>query len=159
MNINIIAVGKVKEKYILNGIDEFKKRLSVHAKVNIIEVSDEAAPENLSANEMEIVKNREGEKILKKIKDSDYVITLEIKGKKLTSEKFASLVEKTALDGHSTIDFVIGGSLGLSQEVMKRSDYALSFSDMTFPHQLMRLILIEQVYRAYRIINNYPYHK
>lgn len=159
MNINIIAVGKVKEKYILNGIDEFKKRLSVHAKVNIIEVSDEAAPENLSANEMEIVKNREGERILKKIKDSDYVITLEIKGKKLTSEKFASLVEKTALDGHSTIDFVIGGSLGLSQEVMKRSDYALSFSDMTFPHQLMRLILIEQVYRAYRIINNYPYHK
>lgn len=159
MNINIIAVGKVKEKYILNGIDEFKKRLSVHAKVNIIEVSDEAAPENLSANEMEIVKNREGERILKKIKDSDYVITLEIKGKKLTSEKFASLVEKTALDGHSTTDFVIGGSLGLSQEVMKRSDYALSFSDMTFPHQLMRLILIEQVYRAYRIINNYPYHK
>lgn len=159
MNINIIAVGKVKEKYILNGIDEFKKRLSVHAKVNIIEVSDEAAPENLSANEMEIVKNREGERILKKIKDSDYVITLEIKGKKLTSEKFASLVEKTALDGHSTIDFVIGGSLGLSQEVIKRSDYALSFSDMTFPHQLMRLILIEQVYRAYRIINNYPYHK
>ena len=159
MNINIIAVGKVKEKYILNGIAEFKKRLTPHAKVNIIEVSDEAAPENLSNSEMEIVKNKEGEKILKKIKDQDYVVTLEIKGKKLTSEKFAEKIEEIQLGGNSTIDFVIGGSLGLSDEVMKRSNFALSFSDMTFPHQLMRLIFIEQVYRSFRIINNYPYHK
>lgn len=159
MNINIIAVGKVKEKYILNGIAEFSKRLTPHAKVNIIEVPDESAPENLSESEMEIVKNKEGEKLLKKIKDQDYVITLEIKGKKLTSEKFASKIEEIQLNGNSTIDFVIGGSLGMSEDVMKRSDFALSFSDMTFPHQLMRLILIEQIYRAYRIINNYPYHK
>lgn len=159
MNINIIAVGKVKEKYILNGIAEFKKRLTPHAKVNIIEVSDEAAPENLSNSEMEIVKSKEGEKILKKIKDQDYVVTLEIKGKNLSSEDFAKKIEDIQLNGKSTIDFVIGGSLGLSEEVMKRSNFALSFSKMTFPHQLMRLILIEQIYRAFRIINNFPYHK
>ncbi|MBP2025531.1 23S rRNA (pseudouridine(1915)-N(3))-methyltransferase RlmH [Peptoniphilus stercorisuis] len=159
MNINIIAVGRVKEKYILNGIAEFKKRLTPHAKINIIEVSDEAAPENLSNSEMEMVKAKEGEKILKKIKDQDYVITLEIKGKNLSSEDFAKKIENIQLNGKSTIDFVIGGSLGLSEEVMKRSNFALSFSDMTFPHQLMRLILIEQIYRAFRIINNFPYHK
>ena len=159
MNINIIAVGKVKEKYILEGIAEFKKRLTPHAKVTIIEVSDEAAPETLSDGEIEIVKNKEGEKILKKIKDQDFVITLEIKGKKLTSEKFAEKIEKIQVMGSSTIDFVIGGSLGMSDEVMKRSDFAVSFSDMTFPHQLMRLILIEQIYRSFRILNNFPYHK
>lgn len=159
MNINIIAVGRVKEKYILNGIAEFKKRLTPHAKINIIEVSDEAAPENLSNSEMEMVKAKEGEKILKKIKDQDYVVTLEIKGKNLSSEDFAKKIENIQLNGKSTIDFVIGGSLGLSEEVMKRSNFALSFSDMTFPHQLMRLILIEQIYRAFRIINNFPYHK
>ncbi|MGO1580543.1 MAG: 23S rRNA (pseudouridine(1915)-N(3))-methyltransferase RlmH [Peptoniphilaceae bacterium] len=159
MNINIICVGKVKEKYIKDGINEFLKRLSVHANTKIIEVSDESAPERLSESEMEIVKNKEGDRILKHIKDNDYLISLEIKGKKLSSEVFAKKIEDLQIHGVSTITFVIGGSLGLSDEVIKRSNFKLSFSDMTFPHQLMRLILLEQVYRAYRIINNFPYHK
>lgn len=159
MNINIICVGKVKEKYIKDGINEFLKRLSVHANTKIIEVSDESAPERLSESEIEIVKNKERDRILKHIKDNDYLISLEIKGKKLSSEIFAKKIEDLQIHGVSTITFVIGGSLGLSDEVIKRSNFKLSFSDMTFPHQLMRLILLEQVYRAYRIINNFPYHK
>ena len=159
MLIKIIAVGKVKEKYIKAGIDEFTKRLKVHTKLKIIEVADESASQNLSEAEMEIVKATEGEKILSKIKDDDYVIALEIDGKELDSLKFAKKIESLQLNGRSNIDFIIGGSLGLSDEVINRANYPLSFSKMTFPHQLMRLILIEQIYRAFRIINNYPYHK
>lgn len=159
LNIDIISVGKVKEKYIKLGIAEFSKRLSAHCKLNIIEVDDLSAAENLSDSEREIVKDKEAEKILSKIKDNHYVITLEILGNQLTSEKLAAKIENLTIQGHSNICFVIGGSLGLGKSVLDRSDYALSFSKFTFPHQLMRLILLEQIYRSFRIINNLPYHK
>ena len=159
MNINVIGVGKIKEKYLKLGIDEFKKRLSKYCKLDIIELDDEKAPEKLSEKEMILVKEKEGKKILSKIKDTSYVIALAIDGKNLSSEELADKMSDLAVRGNSNITFVIGGSLGLSDEVLDRADYKLSFSKMTFPHQLMRLILLEQVYRAYRINNNEPYHK
>lgn len=159
MNINVIGVGKIKEKYLKLGIDEFKKRLSKYCKLDIIELDDEKAPEKLSEKEMIKVKEKEGKKILSKIKDTSYVIALAIDGKNLSSEELADKMSDLAVRGNSNITFVIGGSLGLSDEVLDRADYKLSFSKMTFPHQLMRLILLEQVYRAYRINNNEPYHK
>ncbi|WP_300276351.1 23S rRNA (pseudouridine(1915)-N(3))-methyltransferase RlmH [Peptacetobacter sp.] len=159
MNINIIGVGKIKEKYLKLGIDEFKKRLSKYCKLDIIELDDEKAPEKLSEKEMLMVKDKEGKKILSKIKDTSYVIALAIDGKNLSSEELADKMSDLAVRGNSNITFVIGGSLGLSDEVLNRADYKLSFSKMTFPHQMMRLILLEQVYRAYRINNNEPYHK
>ena len=159
MNINVIGVGKIKEKYLKLGIDEFKKRLSKYCKLDIIELDDEKAPEKLSEKEMIMVKEKEGNKILSKIKDTSYVIALAIDGKNLSSEELADKMSDLAVRGNSNITFVIGGSLGLSDEVLDRADYKLSFSKMTFPHQLMRLILLEQVYRAYRINNNEPYHK
>ena len=159
MNINVIGVRKIKEKYLKLGIDEFKKRLSKYCKLDIIELDDEKAPEKLSEKEMIMVKEKEGKKILSKIKDTSYVIALAIDGKNLSSEELADKMSDLAVRGNSNITFVIGGSLGLSDEVLNRADYKLSFSKMTFPHQLMRLILLEQVYRAYRINNNEPYHK
>ena len=159
MRINIVCVGKIKEKYLKLGIDEFKKRLSKYCKLEIIELEDEKAPENLSDKEMLIIKEKEGNKILSKIKDNSYVIALAIDGKNLSSEELAQTINKLGVRGVSNITFVIGGSLGLSDEVLSRADYKLSFSKMTFPHQLMRLILLEQVYRAYRINNGEPYHK
>lgn len=159
MRINIVCVGKIKEKYLKLGIDEFKKRLSKYCKLEIIELEDETAPENLSDKEMLIIKEKEGKKILSKIKDNSYVIALAIDGKNLSSEELAQTINKLGVRGVSNITFVIGGSLGLSDEVLSRADYKLSFSKMTFPHQLMRLILLEQVYRAYRINNGEPYHK
>ncbi len=159
MNINVIGVGKIKEKYLKLGIDEFKKRLSKYCKLDIIELDDEKAPEKLSEKEMIMVKEKEGKKILSKIKDTSYVIALAIDGKNLSSEELADKMSDLAVRGNSNITFVIGGLLGLSDEVLDRADYKLSFSKMTFPHQLMRLILLEQVYRAYRINNNEPYHK
>ena len=159
MRINIVCVGKIKEKYLKLGIDEFKKRLSKYCKLEIIELEDEKAPENLSDKEMLIIKAKEGKKILSKIKDNSYVIALAIDGKNLSSEELAQTINKLGVRGVSNITFVIGGSLGLSDEVLSRADYKLSFSKMTFPHQLMRLILLEQVYRAYRINNGEPYHK
>ncbi|CDA11517.1 23S rRNA (pseudouridine(1915)-N(3))-methyltransferase RlmH [Intestinibacter bartlettii] len=159
MRINIVCVGKIKEKYLKLGIDEFKKRLSKYCKLEIIELEDEKAPENLSDKEMLIIKEKEGKKILSKIKDNSYVIALAIDGKNLSSEELAETINKLGVRGISNITFVIGGSLGLSDEVLSRADYKLSFSKMTFPHQLMRLILLEQVYRAYRINNGEPYHK
>lgn len=158
MNINILAVGKVKEKYIIMGIEEFAKRLTPHSNVKIIEVADEPAPEKYSQNEEEKVKQKEGEKLLKHISATDYTIALDLKGKTLSSEEFAEKIQSIMMES-SNINFVIGGSLGLSQEVLNICNYRLSFSKMTFPHQLMRLILIEQIYRAFRIINGYPYHK
>lgn len=159
MNINIITVGKLKEKYLKLGIDEFKKRLSKYCKLEIIELDDEKAPENLSDKEMEMIKDKEGKKILRKVKANSYVIALAIDGKNLSSEELASTIESLGVRGNSHITFVIGGSLGLSDEVLERADYKLSFSKMTFPHQLMRLILLEQVYRAFRINKGEPYHK
>ncbi|WP_196237928.1 23S rRNA (pseudouridine(1915)-N(3))-methyltransferase RlmH [Calidifontibacillus erzurumensis] len=159
VNISIFCVGKLKEKYLRQGIDEFLKRLGPYAKVDIIEVPDEKAPEHLSETEMEMVKEKEGERLLAKITDDTYVIILAIDGKMLSSEQFAKELDQLATYGKSKIAFVIGGSLGLSKKVEQRADYALSFSKMTFPHQLMRLILLEQIYRAFRINRGEPYHK
>ncbi|WP_456272900.1 23S rRNA (pseudouridine(1915)-N(3))-methyltransferase RlmH [Bacillus sp. AK031] len=159
MNISIVTVGKLKEKYLKQGIDEYLKRLSAYAKVEIIEVSDEKAPEELSETEMMQVKGKEGERILSKISPDTHVIALAIEGKMRTSEELADNLDKLATYGKSKVAFVIGGSLGLSDEVMKRADETLSFSKMTFPHQLMRLVLVEQIYRAFRINRNEPYHK
>ncbi|MFZ3590485.1 23S rRNA (pseudouridine(1915)-N(3))-methyltransferase RlmH [Bacillus sp. DJP31] len=159
MNISIITLGKLKEKYLKQGIDEYIKRLSAYAKVEIIELADEKAPENLSEAEMVQVKQKEGERILQKISQDTYVIALAIEGKMKSSEQLAEDLDKLATYGKSKVAFVIGGSLGLSDEVMKRADEKLSFSKMTFPHQLMKLILVEQIYRAYRINRGEPYHK
>lgn len=159
MNIRLITVGKIKEKYIQEGIKEYSKRLSRYCSLEIIEIEDEKAPENLSPKEMEIVKQREGERILAKIPQNSFVIGLLIEGKQLSSEDLAEKIDSLMVDGVSDISFIIGGSLGLSDEVISRSNFKLSFSKMTFPHQLMRMILLEQIYRAWRIIKNEPYHK
>jgi 23S rRNA (pseudouridine1915-N3)-methyltransferase len=159
VNISIVSVGKLKEKYLKLGIDEFTKRLTVYAKIELIEVPDEKAPEQLSDSEMEQVKHKEGEKILAKISPDTYVIALAIDGKMKSSEELADSIDKLATYGKSKIAFVIGGSLGLSKEVLQRADEKLSFSKMTFPHQMMKLILLEQVYRAFRINRGEPYHK
>ncbi|MFJ7639717.1 23S rRNA (pseudouridine(1915)-N(3))-methyltransferase RlmH [Peribacillus sp. NPDC097264] len=159
MKITIITVGKLKEKYLKQGMAEYTKRLGAYANIDFIEVPDEKAPENLSAADMDIVKQREGERILAKISQDTYVITLEINGKQLTSEQLATHIDQLATYGKSKLAFIIGGSLGLSADVISRSDYALSFSKMTFPHQLMKLVLLEQIYRAFRINRNEPYHK
>ncbi|OLS41392.1 23S rRNA (pseudouridine(1915)-N(3))-methyltransferase RlmH [Bacillus sp. MRMR6] len=159
MNISIVTVGKLKEKYLKQGIDEYLKRLSAYAKVDIVEVADEKAPEVLSEAEMVQVKQKEGERILAKISQDTYVIALAIQGKMQSSEELAESIDKLATYGKSKLAFVIGGSLGLSDEVIKRSNEQLSFSKMTFPHQLMKLILVEQIYRAFRINRGEPYHK
>lgn len=159
MKITIITVGKIKEKHFTAAIDEYAKRLTKYCNMTMIEVPDEKAPENLSDKEMVQVKDKEGERILSKIKDTQYVITLEIKGKQSTSEEFSEQLSLLGLGGQSDVVFVIGGSLGLSDQVIKRSNHALSFSKMTFPHQLMKVVLLEQIYRAFRIQKNEPYHK
>ncbi len=158
MKITIICVGKIKEKFYRQAIEEYAKRLSRYISLEIVEVADEKAPQTLSPAEEEIVKNKEGERILSKLKDG-YNVALAIEGKTFASEGFADLIAKKSIEGISHINFIIGGSLGLSPEVMKRADLSLSFSEMTFPHQLMRVILLEQIYRSFRIINNEPYHK
>ncbi|MFB9757335.1 23S rRNA (pseudouridine(1915)-N(3))-methyltransferase RlmH [Ectobacillus funiculus] len=159
MNISIISIGKLKEKYLKQGIDEYLKRLSSYAKVEIVELPDEKAPENLSDAEMLMVKEKEGIRILEKISEDTHVIALAIEGKMKSSEELAKDLDRLATYGKSKIAFIIGGSLGLSKDVMNRANDTLSFSKMTFPHQLMRLILLEQVYRAFRINRNEPYHK
>lgn len=159
MNISIVTVGKLKEKYLKQGIAEYTKRLSAYAKIDIIELPDEKAPENLSEIDMQIVKQKEGERILAKISSDTHVIALAIEGSMKTSEQLAENLDRLATYGKSKIAFVIGGSLGLSDDVMRRSNETLSFSKMTFPHQLMRLILVEQIYRAFRINRGEPYHK
>ena len=159
MNIHIISVGKIKEKYLKLGIEEFSKRLSSYCKLSIIELPDEQAPEHLSEKELEQIKNREGEKILSKVKQDDYVIVLDVKGSAMSSEQFAQKLAQISFSGKNQINFIIGGSNGLSEGVLKRADFKLSFSKMTFPHQLMRLILLEQIYRAFKIQRNEPYHK
>ena len=159
MKITLITVGKIKEKYLRDAIAEYSKRLSRYCKLEIIEVADEKTPDQASETVEENIRVKEGERILKYIREDMYVITLEIGGKMLSSEEFAGKIESLGIQGKSSIAFVIGGSIGLGKEVLRRSDYALSFSKMTFPHQLMRVILLEQVYRGYRIMNGEPYHK
>lgn len=149
MNIRVIGVGKIKEKYIQEGIKEFTKRLSRYCSLDIVEIDDEKAPENLSEKEMDMVKNKEGDKILSKIPQSSFVIALVIEGKQLSSEDLSIKMKELMINGTNDISFVIGGSLGLSKGVINRSNFKLSFSKMTFPHQLMRLILLEQVYRGW----------
>ena len=159
MKITLITVGKIKEKYLKDAIAEYSKRLSRYCKLEIVEVADEKTPDNASDTVEDAIRDKEGERILKYIKEDAYVITLEIAGKMLTSEEMAEKIEKLGVQGTSHITFIIGGSIGLSKVILKRSDYALSFSKMTFPHQLMRVILLEQIYRSYRIMNHEPYHK
>ncbi|GBD65987.1 23S rRNA (pseudouridine(1915)-N(3))-methyltransferase RlmH [Tetragenococcus halophilus] len=159
MNIKIISVGKLKEKYLVQGIQEYTKRLQAYTKIELIEVADEKAPENLSEAEMKKVKDKEGERILAKVRDTEFLFTLAIDGKNPTSEAFAKQIDQLTIGGRSHLTFVIGGSLGLSEEVLKRSNAQLSFGKMTYPHQLMRLILVEQIYRAFRINRGEPYHK
>jgi len=159
LNITIISVGKLKEKYLKMGIDEYVKRLGSYAKVDLVEVADEKAPEQLSEAEMDIVKRKEGERILAKINDGMYVIALAIDGKMKASEELAASIESLMTYGTSKIAFVIGGSLGLHEDVLKRAEEKLSFGKMTLPHQLMKLVLVEQIYRSFRIIKGEPYHK
>lgn len=159
MNITIVTVGKLKEKYLKMGIEEYVKRLGSYAKVEQVEVADEKAPENLSEADMEIVKRKEGERILAKIHPDAHVIALAINGKTRSSEEFAAHLNSLMTYGTSKIVFVIGGSLGLHDDVLKRANEQLSFGKMTLPHQLMKLVLVEQVYRGFRIIKGEPYHK
>lgn len=159
MKIKIISVGKLKEKYLVEGVKEYAKRLQAYAKVEFIEVEDESIPNKNSQSIQEGIKDKEGSKILKKIKDSDYVIVLDVQGESIDSVTLAKHMEECMLVGKSTITFIIGGSLGHGQEILQRANYRLSFSKMTFPHQLMKLILIEQIYRSYKIMKNESYHK
>lgn len=159
MKITLITVGKIKEKFFKDAIAEYSKRLSKYCKLEIIEVADEKTPDNASETLEDQIRYKEGERILKNVRDDAYVITLEIQGNQLTSEQLSNKIDTLGIQGTSHIIFVIGGSIGLSSEVMRRSDYALSFSKMTFPHQLIRVVLLEQIYRSYRIIHGEPYHK
>ena len=159
MKITIIAVGRVKEKFYRDAAAEYMKRLGRYCRPEIIQVEDEPTPDRAGTALDEAVKAKEAERILRHIREDACVIVLDIRGKSYDSEAFAGQIEKLATQGVSHIQFVIGGSLGLHEEVRKKADLTVSFSDMTFPHQLMRVILLEQIYRAYRIINGEPYHK
>ena len=159
MNIKIITVGKIKEKFMRAAIDEYTKRLSRYCKLEIIEVADEKTPDNASEKEEEAIKEKEGVKVRSYIKDTDYVIALDLSGKDMTSEQFSKKIESLGLEGKSNVVFLIGGSLGISSETLKRADMKISFSKMTFPHQLFRIMLLEQIYRGFRIMKGEPYHK
>ncbi len=159
MKITVLCVGKVKEKFYRDALAEYEKRLGRYCRLEIVEVADEKTPDGAGRALEEQIKEREAQRLLDKIKTDAFVCTLEIKGKHFTSEGFAGWMEKLRLSGSSHLTFVIGGSLGLHETVRRRSDFALSFSDMTFPHQLMRVILLEQIYRSFRIVNGEPYHK
>ena len=159
MRISLVTVGKIKEKYLKDAIAEYSKRLGKYCKLEIIEVADEKTPENASVTVEDMIRQKEGERILKYLKEDAYVVALAIDGQMLSSEKLAEKINLLGIQGTSHIAFIIGGSIGLSQEVLSRAHYQLSFSKMTFPHQLMRVILLEQVYRSYRIITGEPYHK
>lgn len=159
MKITIICVGKIKEKFFRDGIAEYEKRLSRYCKLEIIEVQDEKTPDNAPPGLEEQIRQKEAERMLKHIKEDGYVYTLEIEGDNPDSVSFARQLQTLGVRGISHIQFVIGGSLGLHKSVCERGDKALSFSKMTFPHQLMRVILLEQIYRSFRIIAGEPYHK
>ena len=159
MNITIISVGKLKEKYLKLAIEEYSKRLNRYCKLDIIELPDEKTPDNASLKEEIQIKEKEGKLILSKVKDNMHVVAMDLKGEEISSEKFSKYIEYCGVKGNSNIAFIIGGSLGLSEEVIKRANYKLCFSKMTFPHQLFRVMLLEQIYRAFRIMKNEPYHK
>ncbi|MCI6277406.1 MAG: 23S rRNA (pseudouridine(1915)-N(3))-methyltransferase RlmH [Clostridium sp.] len=159
MNITLITVGKIKEKFLRDAIDEYSKRLSKYCRLEIIEVSDEKTPDNASEKEELQIKEKEGIQILSKIKDNAYVIAMDLKGKTLSSEEFSSFIDNCGIQGNSNLVFIIGGSLGLSKDVLNRANYKLCFSKMTFPHQLFRVMLLEQIYRGFRIMKGEPYHK
>lgn len=159
MKITLITVGKIKEKYFTDAIAEYAKRLSRYCKLDIVEVADEKTPDGASEALENQIKEKEGERILSKVPDGAYVVALAIEGKQLDSEELADKMEKWNVNGVSHLVFIIGGSLGLTPKVLNRADFKLSFSKMTFPHQLMRVVLLEQIYRSFRIRNNEPYHK
>lgn len=159
MTITIISVGKLKEKYLKLAVEEYAKRLSRYCKLNIIEVTDEKTPDNASEKEELYIKEKEGKLILKNIKDNMFVIALDLNGKELNSIDFSNFLNDLGVKGASNLAFVVGGSLGLSSQVLNRANYKLCFSKMTFPHQLFRVMLLEQIYRSYRIIKGEPYHK
>ena len=159
MQIDILCVGKIKEKFYRDALEEYKKRLSRYCRLSEIEVADEKTPDSASELEEKQIREKEGERLLSKTKDGAMVIALAIDGKSYTSEGFSAELERLGVNGTSHIQFVIGGSLGLSDAVLSRADRKISFSAMTFPHQLMRVILSEQLYRAYRIMHGEPYHK
>lgn len=159
MKISILCVGKIKEKFYREAVEEYSKRLSRYCRMEILETADEMTPEGAGAALEEQIRKKEGERLLSRIKEEAFVVTLEIKGKKMDSVEFSRVLEQAGIRGKSHIQFVVGGSLGLHESVSARADLKLSFSDMTFPHQLMRVILCEQIYRGYRIMNGEPYHK
>lgn len=159
LHITVIGAGRLKESYWRDAVDEYAKRLQRYCTFSIVEVQDEKTPDHPSDAQRNQILDIEGQRILHHVKDRDYVIALAIKGRKYTSEGFAREISRLEGMGHSSIVLIIGGSLGLSEEVLGRSNAQISFSDMTFPHQLMRVILLEQIYRAFRIIRNEPYHK
>lgn len=159
MNITIIGAGKIREKYLTGAIEEYSRRLSRYCRLRITEVADEPTPDGAGEKEEMLIRQKEGERILKAVPAGSYVIALAISGKSLSSEEFSEKIDSLAVGGVSHITFLIGGSLGLSDECLKQADFHLSFSRMTFPHQLMRVILLEQIYRGFRIMRNEPYHK
>lgn len=159
MKISILSVGKVKESYFRDAITEYSKRLSKYCKLEIIEVADEKTPDRASEVVCEQIKEKEAQRLMRHVREDAYVIALAIEGKQLDSVELAQKIDQLGIAGKSQIQFVIGGSLGLHESLLKRVDYKLSFSKMTFPHQLMRVILLEQIYRSYRIIAGEPYHK
>ncbi len=159
LGVTIVTVGKIKEKFFTDAIDEYAKRLSAYCRFKVVEVKDEKTPDNPTENEKNIVLDREAERILQKIPKGAKVISLCVEGKQMTSEKFADLISRSTIEGASKLVFVIGGSMGLSDKVKNISDLRLSFSEMTFPHMLMRVILAEQIYRGFTIITGKAYHK
>ena len=159
MKIKVVTVGKLKEKYLKDGIAEYSKRISRFAKLEMIELADEKTPDRASESENQKILEIEGQRILSKVADRDFVIVLAIEGKTLSSEEFSKKLEEASIKGFSTLTFIIGGSLGLSQDVKKRANISVSFGRLTLPHQLMRLVLVEQIYRAFTIQQGSPYHK
>ncbi|HET5380186.1 TPA: 23S rRNA (pseudouridine(1915)-N(3))-methyltransferase RlmH [Streptococcus pneumoniae] len=159
MKIKVVTVGKLKEKYLKDGIAEYSKRISRFAKFEMIELSDEKTPDKASESENQKILEIEGQRILSKIADRDFVIVLAIEGKTFFSEEFSKQLEETSIKGFSTLTFIIGGSLGLSSSVKNRVNLSVSFGRLTLPHQLMRLVLVEQIYRAFTIQQGFPYHK
>ena len=158
ININIICVGKLKEDYLKNAISEYSKRLSKYSNLSIIELQDEKLPNKINDTIKDEIKKKEGEKIISQIKKDSYTMVLDLKGKEMTSEDFSRKIESIGVNGFSTINFVIGGTLGLSNEVLEKANELISFSKMTFPHQLIRVFLLEQIFRAFKISNNETYH-
>lgn len=159
MKITVLCVGKIKEKFFSDAIKEYTKRLSRYCKPEIIEVADEKTPDHASAHEEKLIRKKEGDRLRKYIREGSYVIALAIEGKQMSSEDFSDKLKSLGIHGESHLLFLIGGSIGLEKELLEDADFLLSFSKMTFPHQLMRVVLLEQIYRGYRIMNGEPYHK